>query len=187
MKCFRWKTRACGHVPDICEYTSRNTNGAIMTSDLSAALLSPNYDNLESSKDQTFGHHFFCVYNVSLNCPRNITGVVIESTARTNWPKQQNTLCNNNIGEDGCRNYVAFYADRNSKAISREFYGQRNYKQSLDSSSFLAVMWTGIVRNDGIFDFIATCNDQEAFLSTTSMPIAEEGSGSEEILGAQEQ
>ena len=175
MKCFRWKTRACSYTPDICEYTERmNFNDPItMTCNKSAVLLSPDHNDLVLEKDQSFGHHFFCVYNVSLNCPQN--GVIIKTTEATNWPRQQDTSCHQSEG--GCENYVAFYDDRNSSIISREFYGQENYTHYLNSDSFLAVMWTNAVKNEGIFEFLASCNTQEEFLY-------DEGSGNEEILNA---
>ena len=55
---------------------------------------------------------------------------------------------------------MAFYDDHNSQIITHEFYGQRNYIRFLDNDSFLAVMWTNAQRNDGIFEFLASCNDQ---------------------------
>ena len=179
MKCFRWKTRACSSTPDICEYTKRrNFNDPIMASSSlhSAVLLSPAHNNLVSSEDQSFGHHFFCMYNVSLSCPQN--SVIIESTARTNWPRQQDTSCHQSEG--GCENYVAFYDDSDSNIISREFYGQRSYRHSLNSDSFLAVMWTNTVRNEGIFELLASCNNNQ-FVSV--IPTGGEGSGNADILG----
>jgi hypothetical protein len=119
------------------------------------------------------------VYNVSLNCPHN--SVVVESTPRTNWPRQQNTSCHQSVG--GCENYVAFYEDRNSTIISREFYGQRNYRHVLNSDSFLAVMWTNRVPNEGIFEFNARCHHE---VVQPLSPTAEEGSGNQEVLNIQE-
>ena len=176
MKCFRWRTKTCSNTPDICVYREREEkfNGFISASDHAAMLLSPNYNNLESSEDQSFGRYFFCVYNVSLSCPQN--SVIIESTARTNWPRQQDTSCHQSEG--GCENYVAFYDDRDSSIISREFYGQKNYTHPLDSDSFLAVMWTNSDRNDGVFEFLASCNNN-TFVSETSTVGGR--SGNEEI------
>ena len=177
MKCFRWKTRACSKTPDICEYTDRrNFNDPIMASDNSAVLLSPDHNNLVSQEDQSFGHHFFCVYNVSLSCPQN--SVIIESTARTNWPRQQDTSCHQSEG--GCENYVAFYDDRDSNIISHEFYGQKKYINYLNNDSFLAVLWTDTEKNEGVFEFLASCHGQEELVPTTST--SEEGSGSQDIL-----
>ena len=179
MKCFRWRTRTCSNTPDICVYIEREKfNDKIRVLDRSAMLLSPDYTNLVSSEDQSFGRHMFCVYNVSLSCPQN--SVIIKSTARTNWPRQQDTSCHH---EGGCENYVAFYDDRDSSIISREFYGQKNYTHSLDSDSFLAVMWTNTDRNDGVFEFSAKCNDNP-FVSETSTGGG--GSGNEEIRPASE-
>ena len=118
---------------------------------------------IESSRNQSFGRYFFCVYNVSLSCPQN--SVIVESTARTNWPRQQDTSCHQSEG--GCENYVAFYDDRDSSIISREFYGQDNYIHSLNSDSFLAVTWTNTDQNDGIFEFLANCNDNPLITATS--------------------
>jgi hypothetical protein len=153
MQCYRWKTRACSTGPDVCEYTNRTKfNDDI----ISATLFSPGHADLVNQETQTFGHHFFCIYNVSLSCPR--TSVVVESINSTNWPRDPNP---------DCQNYVSFSTDRNSSRITQQFCGQRNYRTVLDSDSFLAVFWTNKYRNNGIFEFRATCNEQEVFLAPT--------------------
>ena len=156
MRCFRWRTWACLHTRDLCRYRPRLSGLNITTSSHHATLFSPKHSILLSREDQSFGPRFFCVYNVSLNCPRK--SVVIESTAETTWPKQQDASCRQSGG--GCENYVAFYDDQNSKIVSHEFHGQRNYRHVLSSDSFLAVMWTSEQQNNGIFEFLARCNDQ---------------------------
>ena len=180
MRCFRWNTKTCSNTLDICVYIERKKfNDKIRVDDRAAMLLSPDYTNLVSSEDQSFGRYTFCVYNVSLSCPQK--SVTIKSTATTNWPRQQDTSCHQSEG--GCENYVAFYDDSNSSIISREFYGQKNYTHSLDNDSFLAVMWTNTDRNDGIFEFSARCNDNP-FVSETSTGGG--GSGNEGIHPASE-
>lgn len=113
-----------------------------------------------------------------MSCPSN--NVIIESTDTTDWPKRQNTDCHDT---NTCENYVAFYTDRNSNKITREFYGQNNYMTTLDSNSFLAILWTNKEPNSGSFEFRATCNSN-VLPSTTSA--GEEGSGIEDILNLQE-
>lgn len=175
MKCYRWKTRACTNVPDLCEFKRTiNFNDALRSSSQSARLYSPGYSK------QKFGHHFFCVYNVSLSCPSN--SVIVEKTSMTNWPRQQSTDCHD---RENCEKYVAFYTNRNSNQITHQYYGQTNFRKTLDSSSFIAVLWTNDERSDGIFEFQASCNDQEVLVSPTLA--TEEGSGNEQILGVQEE
>ena len=83
MKCYRWKTRACSTGPDICEYSERTKfDRHIITTDQSAILQSPRYEDLVNETVQTFGHHFFCVYNISLNCPGSVA--VIRPTSSYN-------------------------------------------------------------------------------------------------------
>lgn len=176
MQCYRWKTRACSTGPDICEFSDRSKfNDDIMTSDQSATLLSPGYVDLENKPEQTFGHHFFCVYNVSLNCHRRARGVTIQSTYKTNWPKGPN---------HDCQNYLAFTTDSNSSRITHQYCGQVNYRTALESNSFLAVMWTNKYRNNGIFEFQAMCNEPRLFAPT--LVTSEEGSGDEDPLTVQE-
>ena len=143
MKCYRWKTRACSTGPDICEYSERaKFDHHIITTDQSAILQSPRYEDLVNETVQTFGHHFFCVYNVSLNCPGSVA--VIRPTSTTNWPKGPNP---------DCQNYVSFSAHRNSSKVTQQFCGQRNYRAVMGSDSFLGVMWTNKYQNDGVFEF----------------------------------
>ena len=172
MKCYRWKTRACSTGPDICEYSERTKfDRHIITTDQSAILQSPRYEDLVNETVQTFGHHFFCVYNVSLNCPGSVA--VIRPTSTTNWPKGD------------CQNYVSFSAHRNSSKVTQQFCGQRNYRAVMGSDFFLGVMWTNKYQNDGVFEFCATCSEQKSFLAPTSTA-DEEGSGmSEYFLDAQ--
>ena len=55
----------------------------------------------------------------------------------------------------------------------------------MGSDSFLGVMWTNRYQNDGVFEFRATCSEQESFLAPTPTT-DEEGSGmSEDFLDAQ--
>ena len=53
----------------------------------------------------------------------------------------------------------------------------------MGSGSFLGVMWTNRYQNDGVFEFRATCSEQESFLATPTTD--EEGSGmTEDFLDA---
>ena len=176
MQCYRWKTRACSTGPDICEYSDRSKfNANIITTNQSATLLSPRFAELVDKPTQSFGHHFFCVYNISLSCPRN--GIIVQSTDKTNWPKDPNP---------DCQNYVSFSTDRNSSKITQQFCGQENYRVALNTrDSFLAVFWTNRHRNDGVFELRATCSDQELFF-TPNVDADEEGSGDADALPIQE-
>jgi hypothetical protein len=174
MQCYRWKTRACSTGPDVCEYSDRTKfNDGIMATDQSAALFSPGYANLINQDRQTFGHHFFCIYNVSLSCPGK--SVVVQSTNSTNWPRDPNP---------DCQNYVSFSTARNSSRITQQFCGQRNYRAVLESDSFLAVFWTNKYRNNGIFEFRATCDEQEVFFAPSLD--TKEGSGDADTLQVRE-
>ena len=37
----------------------------------------------------------------------------------------------------------------------------------MGTDSFLGVMWTNKYQNDGVFEFCATCSEQESFLAPT--------------------
>lgn len=161
MACFKWTIRACEFgTHDICEYDphrNRNIN-AIQDiegpGDYQRKLHSPGYEKLVNSTKK-FGLSYFCVYNVSLDCPTE--SVVIRSTAgTTNWPIDT-SMANQN-------NYVAFYANQSEK--QPRFYGKNHteyteYRNMLESSSFLAIFWTEKKQNRGTFELIAECTAKE--------------------------
>jgi hypothetical protein len=67
---------------------------------------------------------------------------------------------------------VAFFNSSNSTKSSGEFHSRARFNRLiLNSSTFLAVMWTSNEPNQGTFEFHAKCHNQ-----TTS---AVEGSGGE--------
>ena len=164
MQCFKWKTRQCDEGADICELKRRTEhNGPIDNEDNSASLLFPNYKVLEKPP---FGKSFFCLYNVSLDCP---SGVHIQSSQKTNWARSQDRA--------KCENYVAFNSDRDNKRIDDADTfcgGEEEFDTTLNSDSFLAIMWTTQDPNRGIFEFSATCNSEATSLDSSN----EEGSGS---------
>ena len=160
-KCYRWKTRTCRDGPNICELHNKTKDSmdTIFPHSQTATLRSPQFN--ENRPNHLFGRSYFCLYNVSLNCPRQ--SVVIASTGRTTWPGENTN----------CENYIAFYTNPNQTVPQpgRKFCGEDQYRTTLDSDSFLAVMWTNNVSNRGNFEFSATCNqEEEVILATTEVP-----------------
>ena len=170
MQCFKWKTRQCDEGADICELKPRaEYNGPIdIHNGHSASLLSPNYKILEKQPIKTFGKNFFCLYNVSLDCPSG-GSVIIQSSQKTNWAGSQDRA--------KCENYVAFTSDRDNKRIDDADTfcgGEEEFDTTLNSDSFLAIMWSTQDPNRGIFEFSATCNSETTSLDSSNG----EGSGS---------
>ena len=176
VQCFRWKTRQCREGPEVCELQSwprTKYNVDITATDYSASLLSPGYEKLEKLETQSFGKSFFCLYNVSLNCPAK--SVIIRSTQNSNWARNQYPECNS---------YVAITANRNSTVDpSNKYCGGADFHTVLDDDSFLAIMWTSQRRNNGIFELDVRCNEVESFVSPpTTTEEEEEGSGGQDDI-----
>ena len=110
-------------------------------------------------KRQNNYNRFFCVYNVTLDCPGH--KVNLASTERS-LPFQAD-----------CRDYLAIYTDEtNHKVCSDEF---RYFKMTLNTNHFYAILWTDLRTSTGKFELEATCGDAILPTGTTSRP--EEGSG----------
>ena len=155
MQCFKWKTRQCDEGADICELKPRAEYNGPIDIHNGHFLLSPNYKILEKQPIQTFGKSFFCLYNVSLDCPSG--SVLIQSSQRTNWARSQDRA--------KCENYVAFTSDRDNRRINDADTfcgGQEEFDTTLNSDSFLAIMWSTQDPNRGIFEFSATCKSEES-------------------------
>ncbi len=143
--------------PEICELSTSNREIDSMpipvsARHLTATLLSPQFNSLRNKTNQIFGRRYFCIYNVSLSCPRNAVEITSVSE-HTTWPGNSNR---------DCHNYVAFHTSRNSTHLNDRFCGGQ-FRRPLQGRSFLAVMWTDERNNNGTFQFTASCQRRRTF------------------------
>ena len=150
MKCFTWKTRSCEGTKEVCHLVNNSKNEEARpiseNNDTTKDLFSPVFEGPGRSA------RYFCLYNVSLNCPGN--AVMIEKMDLTTWPSQD---------ANDCSNYVNFYTNQRSEGLPHRYCDSNAiFSRRLESSSFLAIMWNSEnVNNSGVFQFRATCADPD--------------------------
>ena len=140
--------RTCKHVEDICELRkrrrSRQRGEVHCPTESQCTLHSPN-----PSKKSNKGRRYFCVYNISLQCPDE--SVEIRHANNLTWPKSNH------------QNYVAFYANRSEETLDDQVFGDDNnhFPIRLETSSFMAILYTNNKDFKGYFEFIAQCTTEK--------------------------
>ena len=89
----------------------------------------------------------FCVYNVSLDCPQ---GQMLSLNSKPNTQPLSDA--------DTCQDYLWF--DTSSNGQSRKVCGNEivNFNDTIDATSFLAILWTNRDKSAGRFEIEARCN-----------------------------
>lgn len=153
MKCFKWRTKSCLGGTEFCELIEQDTTD--LNQGQVTYLTSPGFNKFLNKNRKRFSNRLFCIYRVSLDCSGDQGSVDIQSTVRTNWT----------MDPQGCRDYVAFYTNNSSsRQPDHQFCSgdsKNVYRKRLDSTSFVAVLWTDKDDNEGIFEFQAKCSEQE--------------------------
>ncbi len=108
-------------------------------------------------------NRYFCVYNISLNCPGH--RVSIANTERS-MPFQSD-----------CRDYLAIYTDTDNNVPERKICRDhfQHLRMNLSTNNFVAILWTDLKTSTGRFEIEATCGEPIPANLTTGQP--EEGSG----------
>lgn len=165
MKCFKWRTAdrcKTGH-PLRCSLKHRTITlekeVSVTPDDQSATLFSPSFQN-----QSFYRNNNFCVYNISLDCP----GKIVSLTSK---------LADYGLADAAtCQDYLWF--DTSFYGQSQKICGDaiRNFKDSVHTQSFIAILWTNENNSEGKFEVEARCTDQY-------IPTAEpEYSGSNPLL-----
>ena len=142
--CYQWRIRNC-EGPDVCELRPLYISDIKETCHRQSLLYSPKFEE----RKRRMGKRYFCIYNVSLNCPTESV-VIRSSPANTNWPNTEDY-----------NNYVAFYANQSERYPMDTFRGEKTYRRTLDSSSFFAILWTDNTNEKRSFELIAECSKEE--------------------------
>ena len=147
MKCFKWRTaeQCAGHH---LRCSLKNRAVAVekqveLTPHIqSATFFSPSYQN-----QSFYRNNNFCIYNISLNCP----GKIVTLTSK---------LANGILADaETCQDYLWF---------STSFYGHphklcgnmtTDFRDTLHTQSFIAVLWTNQVNSEGMFEIEARCTE----------------------------
>ena len=88
----------------------------------------------------------FCLYNISLDCP----GQTVSLNSKPNTLPLSDA--------DTCKDYLWF--DASSNGQPRRICGNEivNFNDTIDTTSFLAVLWTSGDKSAGRFEIEARCN-----------------------------
>ena len=176
MKCFKWRTKLClnSENAELCNLMNQEKYSMDLTPSFSngseyVMLRSPGFE------DNKYRNRQLCIYNVSLDsCPGK--HVDIKSVNRNDVVFQ----------DEG--DYLAFYTNRDQVTADRSVSGSNvnGYWTTLDSNTFLLVMWTNFSVSNGRFEMQAKCSDHSVPTSP-SVTTEEEGSGWSKMLNLEEQ
>ena len=150
MKCFKWGTKKCqdSNIEEKCKlYFQDEYNPEIEDFDSNGqtrVLQSPGF----TRKHRGAKNRHFCVYNVSLNCSGHHTELyTTEDNSRSNtWETRK------------CADYVKFYTNsltESDEELCGENFGY--FRATLNSNSFLAILWTDTNKSFGKFQIVARC------------------------------
>ena len=103
-----------------------------------------------------FYNRFFCLYNITLECP----GRHAELTAKARTISF----------EDNCGDYLAIYSNSSQKNPDKKICGNEflNFRMTLNSHFFIAVLWTNSNLNSGRFEIEAKCGKVISSTTTAS-------------------
>lgn len=148
MTCFKWSTKMCLNTEgadEICKLSPKpKLNMAIMPKDeeQSRTFFSPGIH-----RNRNY-NRIFCIYNVTLKCPGR--QAILSAKERT-LP----------FGEN-CGDYLAIYTDPSNPIPKEKVCGNEidpNFKMTLNSNTFLAILWTNRKTSSGKFEIEAKCGD----------------------------
>ena len=163
MKCFKWETKLCQNtnIPKKCKLRIQDDgNSSLIEYNRGTirVLESPGYIR----KYRGAKNKHLCVYNVSLACTGHKTDLSItERYSRSN------------VKAGNCSDYVKFYTNSTryeDVTMCGEDFG--DFSTTLNSHSFLAILWTDKVKSQGKFQMIASCGS--AIIRTPSPDVEAE-------------
>jgi len=167
VKCFKWETKLCRNtdIAKKCKLRIQGNDNSSVIADMESkgtirVLESPGFTTrvYRGAKNK-----HLCVYNVSLNCTGHKTDLyVTERYSRNNSPRPKQ-----------CTDYVKFYTNSTryeDVTMCGEDFG--DFSTTLNSHSFLALLWTDKVKSLGKFQMVASCGS--AIIPTPSPEVEAE-------------